>query len=172
MAVAIPPMSNPIRAHRSGICSFDQMVKEAVLGSAFQLNFEFRVDYIINLLAVLQIERTIPPSSSEFAKSQFLGTQAVIFHKIDKVASDVVGNDLLAKDRLIIVLYQVPNAHCRVMLFSVLERYLPEFFVHVCIEISNEEVRPELIENVHVAVTAACSDLFTLLQGISSKYIV
>ena len=141
-------------------------------GSAFELSFEFRIDDVINLLAVLQIERAIPPSSSKFVKSQSLGTQAVIFHKIDKVASDVVRNDLLAKDRLVIVLYQVPNAHCRVMLFGVLERYLPEFFVHPCIEVSNEEVRPELIENVHVPVTAACSYLFTLLQGVSSKYIV
>lgn len=123
--------------------------------STFEFCFKLCVNDVINLFAVLHIERAIPPSGSEFVERWPIRILTFALDKIDKISSDVVGNDFLAENRFVVELYQVLNPRVGLMLSCILKSDLPKFFIHASVEIPDEKMRPELIKNVHIMMTDA-----------------
>ena len=86
-----------MRSSSSGACggstAADGTTKhECIASSLLELGFDLLIDDVVDLLAVLHIERTVPPGSPQFGKGWSLITSLfkLTSYKLDEVARNLI----------------------------------------------------------------------------------
>ena len=137
--------------------------------SLFQLGLEVHIDDLVDLDAVLEIERAVAPGGPQLVESRALFPPVLRLDELDEVARQAIRYDTGAEDGLVVEVDEVAQANAGVAGLRVLGREGLELGVHAAIEIAHEEVRPELVKNVHVVMALATRGGFALPQSAGAE---
>lgn len=129
--------------------------------SRLELSSERLVHNIAKLFAVLQVEGAVAPGRAQLLESWTVGLGVFGLGELDVVAGYAVANWALTRQRFFVKLEKIVQADAVVALSSILLGIMAEFVVHLSVEVADEEVRPELVENVHVVRAGASSGILT-----------
>lgn len=120
-----------------------------------QLLSERRIDKVINLLPALHIKRPIPPRRAQLRKRRAILGRILRLNKLNIVSrEDLRDSPLLAVKHLVVVSDEVVHPKRR-LARGILKRVLAELLVHLRVEVADQEVRPELVHDLHVVVDVA-----------------
>lgn len=151
----------------------EQAQKESSLSvctrSRVELGFQCVVEHVAKLLAVLEVESTAAPRFAQLSKGQTFGIAALRPDELGKVTSNVVADRNRAREGLTVEFDKVPHTGIVVSLLGIFGGEVAELAIHVRVEVADQEMRPELVQNVEIIRTCAGGSVIALREGLDSK---
>lgn len=108
--------------------------------SSLQLGLDAAIEQVIHLFAILDVERAIPPCSSEQLECRSFRLAALVRDELGVVAGNAVANSDGARQRLAVVFHQVVDASAVVTLMKICGSILAELEIHLRIEVADKKV--------------------------------
>lgn len=124
--------------------------------SLLERSSEISVDVATDPLAVLQVQGTISPGRPELLKRRLLLVRVFPFDEVNVVSGDTLADDDFAGECVAVISDQIIYSNNRAVL-EVLESQTSELVIHGRVEVPDQEMCPELVEDVHVVRAFACS---------------
>ena len=154
----------------SGPREIKTCVKRVAAGSGLiKLRLERVVNNVRKLLAVFKIKGSIAPGRAELFEGEALENGGLVADEGDIVTDDQVADRVAAGESFRVEVDQVVHAHVAVAFFGVVSGEVLEFAVHFVIEVTNQEMRPELVEDIQVIRARAGGGLTSLVQSFQAE---
>lgn len=129
-----------------------------------KLLLERRIQDVDQLLAVLEVEITVTPRGAQCLKRGIIHALRRLIDKLDVVLGYTIAERMvLVGERLRIELDEIVQAGEVVAVVSVFVGEALEFFIHVRVEVADEEVAPELVQDAELRRACSSHGLCTLL---------
>lgn len=105
---------------------------------------------------------------SQLLERKAMQNGGLTFNQLDVVLDDVITHGVTAGKSFGVELDQVLHSRAVHARLSIVVGKILELAIHLVVEVANQEVRPELIEDIEVVGTSSSSSLLALGEGLDS----